>query len=98
MSKITVQEIERVAKLAQIGVTDAEAKSLAGELEAIVGFVEQLQAVDIEGIEPTDQVTGLESVLREDEVRSAVQTRQELLANTPQSKDGYIVVKRVLNG
>lgn len=98
MSKITVQEVERVAKLARIGVTDAEAKSLAGELEAIVGFVEQLQAVDIEGIEPTDQVTGLESVLREDEVRPAVQTRQELLANTPQSKDGYIVVKRVMNG
>ena len=98
MSKITVQEIERVAKLARIGVTATEAKSLASELEAIVGFVEQLQAVDIEGIEPTDQVTGLESVLREDEVRPAVQTRQELLANAPQSKDGYIVVKRVLNG
>jgi len=98
MSKISVPDVKRVAKLAQIGVTAAEAKSLASELEAIVGFVEQLQAVDIEGIEPTDQVTGLQSVLREDVVRPAVQTREELLANAPQSKDGYIVVKRVLNG
>lgn len=98
MSKITVSDIERIAKLAQIGVTKAEAKSLAVELEAIVGFVEQLQAVDIEGTEPTDQVTGLESVLREDVVVPAVQTREQLLANAPQVKDGYIVVKRVLNG
>jgi aspartyl-tRNA(Asn)/glutamyl-tRNA(Gln) amidotransferase subunit C len=98
MSKITEAEVERVAKLARIGVTPAEAKSLAGELDAIVGFVEQLQSVDIEGIEPTDQVTGLENVMREDVVKPATQTRDELLANAPQSKDGYIVVKRVLNG
>lgn len=98
MSKITVTEVERVAKLARIGVTAAEAKSLAVELDAIVGFVEQLQAIDITGTRPTDQVTGLESVLRDDEVRPAPQTREELLANAPRSKDGYIVVKRVLNG
>lgn len=98
MSKITTAEVERVAKLARIGVTPAEAKSLAGELDAIVGFVEQLQAVDIEGVKPTDQVTGLENVLRDDVVKPAKQTRAELLANAPQVKDGYIVVKRVLNG
>ena len=98
MSKISVPDVERVAKLARIGVTEAEAKSLAVELEAIVGFVEQLQAVDIAGIEPTDQVTGLESVLRDDVVSPALQSREELLSNTPRVKDGYIVVKRVLNG
>ena len=97
MSKITEAEVERVAKLARIGVTPAEAKSLAGELDAIVGFVEQLQTVDIEGVEPTDQVTGLENVLRDDIVKPATQSRAELLANAPESKDGYIVVKRVLN-
>lgn len=98
MSKITTDEVERIAKLARIGVTPAEAKSLAGELDAIVGFVEQLQSVDIEGVEPTDQVTGLENVLRDDVVKHASQNRGELLANAPQVKDGYIVVKRVLNG
>jgi aspartyl-tRNA(Asn)/glutamyl-tRNA(Gln) amidotransferase subunit C len=98
MSKITVAEVERIAKLAHIGVTPAEAKSLAGELDAIVGFVEQLQSVDIEGVDPTDQVTGLENVMRDDVVKPAAQSRDELLANAPVSKDGYIVVKRVLNG
>ena len=98
MSKITTDEVERIAKLAHIGVTPAEAQSLAGELDAIVGFVEQLQSVDIEGVEPTDQVTGLENVMRDDVVKHATQTRDQLLANAPQAKDGYIVVKRVLNG
>ncbi len=98
MSKITTDEVERIAKLARIGVTPAEAKNLAGELDAIVDFVEQLQAVDIEGVEPTDQVTGLENVLRDDVVKRASQNRDELLANAPQVQDGYIVVKRVMNG
>jgi aspartyl/glutamyl-tRNA(Asn/Gln) amidotransferase C subunit len=64
MSKITIEEIERVAKLARIGVTPDEATGLAAELDAIVKFVEQLQQVDIEGVKPTDQVTGLENVTR----------------------------------
>jgi aspartyl-tRNA(Asn)/glutamyl-tRNA(Gln) amidotransferase subunit C len=98
MSKITIEEIERVAKLARIGVTPDEATGLAAELDAIVKFVEQLQQVDIEGVKPTDQVTGLENVTRADVVKPAAQTRDELLANAPQSRDGYIVVKRVLNG
>ena len=97
MSKITEAEVERIAKLARIGVTPDEATSLAGELDAIVAFVEQLQSVDIDGVEPTDQVTGLENVMREDIVKHAPQTRDELLANAPESRDGYIVVKRVLN-
>jgi aspartyl-tRNA(Asn)/glutamyl-tRNA(Gln) amidotransferase subunit C len=98
MSKITTAEVERVAKLARIGITSAEATSLAGDLDAIVGFVQQLQAVDIEGVAPTDQVTGLENVTRDDVVKPAKQSREELLANSPKTKDGYIVVKRVLNG
>jgi aspartyl-tRNA(Asn)/glutamyl-tRNA(Gln) amidotransferase subunit C len=97
MSKIGVTEVERVAKLARIGLTAEEAAKLSVELGEIVGFVEQLQAVDVEGVAPTDQVTGLVDVWREDEVKPSM-PREQLLANAPAQKDGYIVVKRVLNG
>ncbi len=86
-----------MAKLARIGLSEEEAARMAVEIGRIVGFVEQLQAVDITGIEPTDQVTGLVDVWREDVVKPSL-PREELLANAPAQKDGYIVVKRVMNG
>lgn len=86
-----------MAKLARIGLSEEEAARMAVEIGRIVGFVEQLQAVDITGVEPTDQVTGLVDVWREDVVKPSL-PREELLANAPAQKDGYIVVKRVMNG
>ena len=95
MSKIGTAEIERLAKLARLGLTPEETEQFAAELGQIVGFVEQLQSVPIEGVDPTDQVTGLTNVMREDEVRPARQSREELLSNAPESEDGYIKVSRV---
>lgn len=97
MSKIGIDQVERLAKLARIGITQEQAASLAVELGQIVGLVEQLQAVELGDTKPTDQVTGLENVMRPDVVRQAIQSRDALLANAPESRDGYIVVKRVLN-
>lgn len=97
MSKLGITEVERIAKLARIGLSAEETERMAVELSQIVGFVEQLQQVDIEGVEPTDQVTGLVDVWREDVVRPSM-PREQLLANAPAQKNGYIVVKRVLNG
>lgn len=97
MSMIGVTEVERIAKLARIGLSAEEAATLSVELGNIVGFVEQLSEVDIEGVEPTDQVTGLVDVWREDVAVPSL-PREQLLANVPEQKDGYIVVKRVLNG
>jgi aspartyl-tRNA(Asn)/glutamyl-tRNA(Gln) amidotransferase subunit C len=97
MSKIGTTEVERIAKLARIGLSPTEVSQMSVELGRILEFVEQLQAVNIEGTAPTDQVTGLEDVWREDVVRPSM-PREQLLANAPEHKDGYIVVKRVLNG
>ena len=97
MSKIGTTEITRIARLAHIELTPEETAAMSAELGQIVSFVEQLQAVDVEGVEPTDQVTGLIGVWREDEVRPSM-PREQLLANAPAQKDGYIVVKRVMNG
>lgn len=97
MTAITPETITRIARLARIQLSDAERDDMAVELTAIVGFVEQLSAVDIEGVAPTDQVTGLRDVWREDVVTPSL-PREQLLANAPEQKDGYFVVKRVLNG
>ena len=97
MSKLKVNEIKRVADLARISLSDVETAQMAVELSAIVGFVEQLASVDVEGVAPTDQVTGLVDVWREDVVTPSM-PREELLANAPAQKGGYIVVKRVLGG
>jgi aspartyl-tRNA(Asn)/glutamyl-tRNA(Gln) amidotransferase subunit C len=97
MSKIGTQEAERIAKLARIGLSAAETAQMSAELGRILEFVEQLQKVDVSHTAPTDQVTGLEDVWREDEVRPSP-PREQLLANAPAQKDGYIVVKRVLGG
>ena len=97
MSKIGTTQVERIARLARIHLTPEEVAKMSAELGTIVEFVEQLQSIDVSEVPPTDQVTGLEDVWREDEVKP-YGDRDALLKNAPQSKDGYIVVKRVLNG
>lgn len=97
MSKIGTTEVERIAKLARIGLSAEETAKMSEELGRILEFVEQLNQVDIEDTAPTDQVTGLTDVWREDVVKPSL-PREALLANAPAQKDGYIIVKRVLNG
>lgn len=89
--------MQRVAELARIGLSAEEATQMSVELGQIVGFMEQLAAVDVAGVPPTDQVTGLVDVWREDVARPSL-SRETMLANAPEQKDGYVVVKRVLNG
>ena len=96
MADITKSTVEHLAQLASIGLTEAELEHMTGELQSIVGFVEQLQAVDVDGVEPTYQVTGLEDVFRPDEIKHDNPSREQLLANAPAQQDGYIKVPRVL--
>jgi len=97
MSKIGTDEVERIAKLARIGLTPGETARMSVELGQILQFVGMLQQVNVEGVEPTDQVNGLVDVWREDEVRPSMD-REKLLANAPMRQDGYFKVRRVLNG
>jgi aspartyl-tRNA(Asn)/glutamyl-tRNA(Gln) amidotransferase subunit C len=95
MSKITPEEVRRIAALANIGLQDDEVDHFAGELGNIVEFVEQLQAVDVSNVAPTDQVTGLVDVWRSDEVRPGL-SHDDLKLNAPAWRDGHYEVKRVL--
>jgi aspartyl-tRNA(Asn)/glutamyl-tRNA(Gln) amidotransferase subunit C len=96
MSKITVDEVRRIASLAKIAVTDDEAEKLAKDLASILEYVDQLDAVDTTGLEPTYQVTGLTNVKRKDEVIDYGTERKDLLKNVHRTRDGYIEVPKVL--
>jgi aspartyl-tRNA(Asn)/glutamyl-tRNA(Gln) amidotransferase subunit C len=98
MSKVTIDEVKRIAALSRIGITPDEASAMSVELSSIVGFVEQLSAVDTTGVEPTSQVTGLVDVWRLDEIRPRSEdlSQADLLMNAPATHDGYIQVRRVM--
>lgn len=96
MSKITVDEVRRIAALAKIAVTDEEAKKLAKELASILDYVQQLESVDTAGLEPTYQVTNLTNVMRKDEVVDYGTDQDALLKNVRRKRDGYIEVPKVL--
>jgi aspartyl-tRNA(Asn)/glutamyl-tRNA(Gln) amidotransferase subunit C len=97
MSTITVDDVKYVASLAKIAITNEEAAKFTGELDAILGYVRQLDAVDTTGLEPTYQVTGLKNVTRPDTIVDYGNvTRDDLLKNAPRQKDGYIEVPKVL--
>ncbi len=98
MPKITSEDIKKLAALSALSVSQSEAAALARDLSAIVGYVEQLAAVDTAGLEPTYQVTGLQDVERPDEVTDYPDS-MKVLGGGDESKigpDGYIRVRRVL--
>lgn len=96
MAKLTRDDVLKLARLARLHLSDEEVESFRQEINAILGYVEQLQKVDLEGIEPTYQVTGLKDVMRPDEIKDYGVSPQELLKNAPASEDGQIKVKRML--
>lgn len=90
-------DVSHVAKLARLGLADKEKEKFAKDLGAILGFIDKLKEVNIEGVEPTFQVTGLHSVLRPDEeMKRQEKGRKNILANAPETKDGQIKVKTIL--
>ncbi|HKX23890.1 MAG TPA: Asp-tRNA(Asn)/Glu-tRNA(Gln) amidotransferase subunit GatC [Candidatus Saccharimonadales bacterium] len=93
---ISIEDVRYVAGLAKIAVTDDEAEKLRGELDAIIGYVGQLDSLDTTGIEPTYQVTGLTNVDREDAIIDYGVDQQALLSNAPDSQDNQIKVPKVL--
>lgn len=96
MAEITKETVLKLAKLSSIGLSDQEVQAMTAELTSIVGFVEALQSVNVEGVEPTFQVTGLQDAFRTDEVNPDTIPRDLLLSNSPDQQDGYIKVPRVL--
>ena len=85
----------RVAKLARIKVEEDALPALAQEFNAILGFVEQLNEVDVEGVEPMTSVTPMRLKRREDVVTDGDQ-QAKVLANAPDAREGFFAVPKVV--
>lgn len=89
-------DVSHIAKLARLGLAPGEEKKFAKDLTAILDFFGKLKEVDVEGVEPTAQVTGLANVTRPDEsLKRPQDSRERLLANAPDKKESYIKVKGI---
>ena len=87
--------VKRVAHLARIAVSDAEAETLQADLNAILGFVEKLDEVDITDIEPMTSAIGMSMKMRADMVTDGDQATK-IVANAPAGSDHFFVVPKVV--
>ena len=93
--KIDIKVIEKLENLAMVEVEDKE--KMAKELEEIVNFVEMLNELDTEGIEPSFRVLDITTPLREDEPKRS-DIIKDVLAHAPKAKDGYFIVPKIIEG
>ena len=95
--KLEKKQIEHIAELARLELSDEELSKYGEQLSGILTFIDQLKEVDTEDTEPTAQVTGMENIFREDEVIDWDDNeRKQALAQAPALEDEQIKVKRIL--
>jgi len=96
MADLTREDVLKLARLARLTITDEEVEKYRAELSEILKYVEQLQNADVEGLEPTSQVTGLKNVMREDVVEDYGVTPDDLLRVAPKTEGRHVKVKRMM--
>lgn len=92
---VDLHTVKRVARLARIAVSEEEAGRMAGELNAILGFVEQLSEVDVTGVEPMTSVTLMEMKKRQDVVTDGAKA-PDIVANAPATEENFFLVPKVV--
>lgn len=93
---ITTRDVEHVAALARLELDEAEKARFTDQLNAVLAYVEKLNELDTEGVEPTTHVLKPVNVLREDEVRPSWPV-ERVLMNAPDEEDGQFRVPAVLD-
>lgn len=96
MAQLSNEDILKLAKLSRLGLTADEVEEFKEELNAILGYVEQLSTVDVSGLAPTSQVTGLTNITRDDEVKDYGYETNDLLQNVPRTQGDLIKVNRMI--
>jgi len=94
-AKITKNEVEYVARLARLDLTDRETERMTDNINDILVYMEKLEELDVEGVEPMAHVLDLKNVLREDRPRSGID-RGDILDNAPDQYEGYFRVPPVI--
>ena len=92
---IDTDTARRVAKLARIRVEEDQLPALASEFNAILGFIEQLSEVDVDGVEPMTGVTP-QRLYRRDDVVTDGDQQAAVLANAPDAREGFFAVPKVV--
>lgn len=92
---VDLDTVKRVAKLARIALPDADAPRMQGELNTILGFVEQLGEVDVEGVEPMTSVVET-TMKKRDDVVTEGDKAEDIVANAPMTEDGFFMVPKVV--
>ena len=93
--KITVKDVQYVANLARLELTDEELGNLTKQLDGILTYMNKLNELDTEGIEPLSHVLPLKNVYREDKVTSSLPV-EEVLKNAPCREGGFFKVPKVI--
>ncbi len=93
--KISKQDVEHVAKLARLTLSDEELEIMTGQLDNILSYVDKLEELDTSNIEPTSHVFSVSNAFREDEVRESL-TQDEAVENGPQQNGEHFQVPRVI--
>jgi aspartyl-tRNA(Asn)/glutamyl-tRNA(Gln) amidotransferase subunit C len=91
---ISIQEVEHVAKLARLDLTEEEMKLFVEQLSKIIDNFSELSSVDTTGIEPLAHALPIVNVLREDEVHESL-GREKLMANAPATENGFFRVPKI---
>lgn len=92
---VDLATVKRVARLARIAVSEEEANRMTGELNGILGFVEQLSEVNVEGVEPMTSVTPMEMRKRQDVVNDGNKA-EDIVANAPATDRNFFQVPKVV--
>jgi aspartyl-tRNA(Asn)/glutamyl-tRNA(Gln) amidotransferase subunit C len=93
--RISLSEVEHVARLARLALSPEEKERMRSELDAILGYIDKLRALDTEGVEPTSHAVPLTSVMRDDRVRPPF-PRAEMLANAPEPRGDFFRVPKII--
>ncbi|MHC4212194.1 MAG: Asp-tRNA(Asn)/Glu-tRNA(Gln) amidotransferase subunit GatC [Planctomycetota bacterium] len=94
--KIDQQQVRKVAKLSRLDLSDAEVEEFTGQLSAILGYVEKMNELDTESVEPLAHCLPVHNVFREDIVRESLGT-EKALANAPQEDGEFFRVPKILD-
>jgi aspartyl-tRNA(Asn)/glutamyl-tRNA(Gln) amidotransferase subunit C len=91
---ITIKDVEHVAKLARLELTEDEKELYTRQLGDVLKYVEQMNEVDTSNVKPMAQVIDMVNVMREDEVRYDI-SKADLMANAPEEENGYFKVPKI---
>lgn len=93
--KITQKEVEHVAHLARLNLSQAELEKMTEQLDTLLSYVAKLDELDTQNILPTTHAFSISNAFRDDTVRNSL-SRKDALANSPKQNDEYFVVPRII--